>query len=299
MGQVLLTRARAEFCINGMNGRLYALIEALAGNQSTCPDIQVDVGAFRTPTCYNNNCTGDTRQDAFIDSSTRRVSVPCALNSEPHRLPRITAAGILCHGAYAMTTLRRRLEQLCGYGYPSYVDRICTHMTRNEKQTLYRLARRLPRGSAGAEIGSYHGASSCCLAAGLQRRGNQLWCIDTWMNDAVSDGRKDILPIWQQNTAPLAGTIQAVRGYSHDVVAAIPDGLSLLFVDGDHSYEGVARDLHCYLPKLRPNAVLILHDWNHDSVKHAVVNIVHPHETARLVVLPNLYCCRVRYQTER
>jgi predicted O-methyltransferase YrrM len=36
--------------------------------------------------------------------------------------------------------------------------------------------------------------------------------------------------------------------------------LSLLFIDGDHSYEGVKRDYEMYSPLVRPGGLLIFHD---------------------------------------
>lgn len=210
------------------------------------------------------------------------------------RLANLDAEKVRRRVAYLLAASRCWAERLCGYTYPRWVDVITTSMTRNEKQALFRFARQLPHGSVVAEIGSYYGASSCCLGSGI-RSGGKVWCIDTWLNDAVSDARADVFPIYQRHTAPYTEVIQAVRGYSHEVVGQIPDGLSLLFVDGDHSYEGVQRDLLLYLPKLREDGILVMHDWNHDSVRRAVVELVQPHQITRLVVLPNLYSCRVTY----
>jgi predicted O-methyltransferase YrrM len=37
-------------------------------------------------------------------------------------------------------------------------------------------------------------------------------------------------------------------------------GLDLLFIDGDHSYQGVRRDFELYSPLVRPGGVVVLHD---------------------------------------
>lgn len=223
----------------------------------------------------------------FIKESSGRPSLL-------QRLANLNAEKVGRHSVTAWVTFRWGVERRFGSTYPSWVDAISTSMTPNEKQVLFHLARRLPPGGTAAEIGSYHGASSCCLAAGIRSRGGKVWCIDTWMNDAVSDGHADVFPLWQRHTALLADAIQTARGYSHEVAGRIPDELALLFVDGDHSYEGVKRDLLLYLPKLRKDGILVMHDWSHDAVRRAVRELVHPHECARLVLLPNLYCCRVR-----
>ena len=42
-------------------------------------------------------------------------------------------------------------------------------------------------------------------------------------------------------------------------------GLDFLFIDGDHSYEGVRRDFELYAPLVRPGGLIALHDINPDS----------------------------------
>lgn len=50
--------------------------------------------------------------------------------------------------------------------------------------------------------------------------------------------------------------------------------LDFVFIDGDHSYEGVKRDLEAWLPLLKPGRWLGLHDYDnmpkHPGVKEAV-----------------------------
>jgi len=41
--------------------------------------------------------------------------------------------------------------------------------------------------------------------------------------------------------------------------------LDFLFIDGDHSYEGVKRDFELYSPLVRPDGLIALHDINPDS----------------------------------
>ena len=52
---------------------------------------------------------------------------------------------------------------------------IKSYPTQSELMKLYELARSLPHGSAVLEIGSYLGASTCFLAAGLRQIGGKLF----------------------------------------------------------------------------------------------------------------------------
>lgn len=209
------------------------------------------------------------------------------------RLLSINGDKIVRHAGYLYIRLCCRMAKLFARSYPDYIDNVSTHMTVQEKHVLFRLARRLPAGSSLAEIGSYHGASSCCLAAGIASRNSTLFCVDTWRNDAVTDALSDVFPVWQKNTEPFETLIKSVQGYSHEVADRIPNELDLLFIDGDHSYEGVKRDLEMYLPKLRKGGVLVMHDWSHESVHRAVQEYVFPVESSKLVQLCNLYSCRI------
>lgn len=187
-----------------------------------------------------------------------------------------------------------KFDHLRGIQYPPVIDAIPTHMTRYEKHALYKLAKSLPSGSKLTEIGSYHGASSSCLAAGIAGTTSILHCIDTFMNDHVSDERQDTLMIFQQNTASYAMNLCVHRGFSHDVVSEIGDGIDLLFIDGDHSWKGISTDLELYLPLLKHQAILAMHDVAWGGCQRALHEIVLPLETKRLVMLPNLYAGRIR-----
>jgi predicted O-methyltransferase YrrM len=67
--------------------------------------------------------------------------------------------------------------------------------------------------------------------------------------------------------------IDLLRGDSHseamrDRVVTILEGqpVDLLFIDADHSYEGVARDYELYSPLVAPDGVVMFHDVNEHPV---------------------------------
>ncbi|MEL6149249.1 MAG: class I SAM-dependent methyltransferase [Chloroflexota bacterium] len=189
---------------------------------------------------------------------------------------------------------RHYVEQVTGSGYPAAADNIAALLTRYEKQTLFRLAKRLPAGSNIVEIGSFKGGSTYCFGAATQQSGAQIHCIDTFMTENVAGSEgTDTYPIFEQNTAPFADRIHIIRGFSQDVVDQITFAIDLLFIDGDHAYEGVSRDLRLYLPHLRPGGTLIMHDSAYPPVRRAIDEQVLPIEEQRLARLPNLYAGRI------
>lgn len=54
------------------------------------------------------------------------------------------------------------------------------------------------------------------------------------------------------------------KGYSLPVAAEFDDAsLDIIFIDGDHSYEGCKADIEAWLPKLREGGVMAGHDYEH------------------------------------
>jgi predicted O-methyltransferase YrrM len=167
---------------------------------------------------------------------------------------------------------------------------IKSHLTISERVQLYTLAQNK---RIILEIGSYVGASACCFGAAM-KIANQgtVFCIDTWKNDAMSEGNWDTLAQFSSNTAAFSEFIIPVQGFSTNVVGDISakvTHLDLLFIDGDHSYDGAKADWEAYKHLLHPGSIVVFHDWGWAEGVQRVVE-----EDAKPVVesfatLPNLW----------
>jgi predicted O-methyltransferase YrrM len=180
---------------------------------------------------------------------------------------------------------------LCRISYPtlSGLFDIQSHLTDREKVTLYRLAckiseKRTPSCSL-VEIGSYVGASSSYLAAGLAKNGplGKVYCIDTWRNDSMTEGGRDTMAEFLHNTRKFSRHIEPIRGWSTDPqvvdhVKRLAVKIDLLFIDGDHRFEGVLADWKLYSPLLAKNAIVAMHDigWA-EGVQRVVAEEIQPH----------------------
>lgn len=51
-----------------------------------------------------------------------------------------------------------------------------------------------------------------------------------------------------------------IKKLSWDALNDIPEGVDFIFVDGDHSFEGVKKDFEIFSKKLSQNGVLLFHD---------------------------------------
>jgi predicted O-methyltransferase YrrM len=169
-------------------------------------------------------------------------------------------------------------------------------MTKRERLQLYRLSRSARR---VLEIGSYLGASANCFAAAIRASGQdgKVICVDTWTNETMPEGPRDTYAEFCRNTRDYARFIVPVRGLSAavaDRVKAETEFVDLLFIDGDHSYEGVLADWHAYGGMLRSGSVVVFHDWDWAE---GVQRVIHENVTPLIDhsgTLPNMWWGRIR-----
>jgi len=140
-------------------------------------------------------------------------------------------------------------------------SRIPTYTTKDELYMLHDLAIACPNKANVVEIGSYLGASTCYLAAGLIGKKASLYCIDTWKNETMPDGRKDTFKEFHDNLLNVETKIIAIRKNSKKVSAnELPKKIALAFIDGDHSLSAVINDVQLVLVKMEKRSVIAFHD---------------------------------------
>jgi len=165
---------------------------------------------------------------------------------------------------------------------------IPTYTTNDELFKLYQLAKLLPSKSIVVEIGSYIGASSLMISKGL-RNDSKLFCIDTWKNDAMTEGNWDSYLEFKRNTKSEKRKIVPIRNTSLFASQDFNSTIDLLFIDGDHSYEGVKMDWDSWSPKLKSGSIVVFHDtsWA-NGVNRVIKEDVRP-KIFKERYLPNMY----------
>lgn len=69
--------------------------------------------------------------------------------------------------------------------------------------------------------------------------------------------------------------LTALQGVSWQVASTIADNsVDMIFIDADHSYAAVRRDIIAYTPKLKPGGVLCGHDIDYAGVYQAVNELI-------------------------
>ncbi|HTD39435.1 MAG TPA: class I SAM-dependent methyltransferase [Mucilaginibacter sp.] len=186
----------------------------------------------------------------------------------------------------------------------SRLDKVFTHLTKDEKRLLYAIAKKeLPSNCTVVEIGSYLGASTNFIAKGIDDK-SVIYCIDTWGNHAMKyeetdvDGdERDTYEDFKKNTQKQQKKIVMLRGWSTDMFSNLKELTSktdFLFIDGDHSYEGVSKDWHLYSTLLKKNSIVAFHDtgWA-DGVNKVIKEDVLTQPVTLLHSLPNLQVYKI------
>lgn len=155
------------------------------------------------------------------------------------------------------------------------------HLTAAEGERLAQLARDVPLERAIVEIGSYKGKSACYLGVGSRSgHGAPVFAIDLWeLNDEEKYASPDVFQTWQRQIASfgLADLVTPLRIDASLLGRMWNRPIGLLFIDGDHDYESVARDFQLWSPHLAPGAVLAFHDYAHPKVGADVKRLVAEH----------------------
>ncbi len=119
------------------------------------------------------------------------------------------------------------------------------------------------------EIGSYRGKSTCLLASACAGAGGRVYAIDPHINTGADPegwyGRADHDAL-VANLARygVAGRVELIEKLSLDARAAWraagDQPIDLLWIDGDHTYEGVDADIRAWSGLVRPGGMIAAHD---------------------------------------
>ncbi len=164
-----------------------------------------------------------------------------------------------------------------------------------EGNALYKCAKKFSP-KVLLEIGSYKGKSANFFLRGMSHDAI-LHCVDTWQNDAMTEGKYNTYDIFQNNL-PIEKRDQVVmhRGTS-DEMSKVWDGtqLDLLFIDGDHSKEAVESDFNNWSKFVKKGGLILFHDYtNPCGVKEVVEGLIAKGTIQKIDLVKSLYISRLQ-----
>jgi len=116
------------------------------------------------------------------------------------------------------------------------------------------------------EVGSYLGGSTIRMAMYAKELGiAPIYSIDCWecqmVNTSVDDNTYQRY-IQNITEAGVSDDIVVIKGDSaKSAVKFDDDSVSFMFLDADHYYESVAKDLRAWIPKIQKDGFLLMDDF--------------------------------------
>ena len=126
-----------------------------------------------------------------------------------------------------------------------------------EEEALRCYSRLVPLYGTLVEIGAEYGRSAAAMAQATAGMATTIYSVDLFPGDLLDHHRDNL------RRAGLDAQTQQIVGDSKTV--PIPDvitqdGIDLLFIDGDHTYEGALADLVRWTPLVKEAGILLVHD---------------------------------------
>jgi MMP 1-O-methyltransferase len=176
------------------------------------------------------------------------------------------------------------------------------YMSEDEGRKLFDLALEAAAAGPCLEIGSFCGKSSVYIGAACKKRGTTLFTIDhhrgseeqqpgqLYYDPEIYDersGRLDSLPLLRQTLekAGLEDTVIPMITFSRVAAKNWSTPLSMVFIDGGHSYETALTDYQCWGPHLLKDGYLVFHDIYPDPSQGGQA----PYEVYKLAVKSGVY----------
>jgi SAM-dependent methyltransferase len=105
------------------------------------------------------------------------------------------------------------------------------------------------------EIGSLYGRSTLCLA----EVANEVHIVDSFESEDDNIYKEFLKNIEEYEN------ITVHIGKSKDTIPKMKKKFDLIFIDGDHSYLGIRKDISLCWPKLKVGGVLFIHDYHNNT----------------------------------
>jgi len=144
----------------------------------------------------------------------------------------------------------------------SHLTEVDGFLRDDEALLLYDLAKTNKSSGVIVEIGSWKGKSTICLASATN---STVYAIDPHTGSPEHRKKMGKVDTYQDfltniRHAKLSQKVKPLRLTSKQAITKINEPISLLFIDGDHSYKSVLQDFKLYYPKLNLGGIIAFHD---------------------------------------
>lgn len=134
----------------------------------------------------------------------------------------------------------------------------------------------------GAEIGCAKGNTTYRLLKYCPKL--RLYAVDLWgiVPDEIGGGSmyrdwnfRKIKNTFDKVTHPYKRRLTILQGVSWQMAKKVSDNsLDFIFIDADHEYESVKKDIRAWTPKLKKGGMLSGHDYDFPDVERALNELI-------------------------
>lgn len=167
-------------------------------------------------------------------------------------------------------------------------------ISEKEQGFMIDIVKEIPSGSI-VEIGSYCGKSTILLAcASKMHNKSNIISIDSHEIDYFYELTLKEL-FWENITkAGIKDKVNLINKKSEEAVKELKESISLLFIDGDHSFEGVKKDYENFKKQIVKNGYLLFHDYADAEVRRFIDSVDFKKDDFEKVIIidNNLFCLK-------
>jgi predicted O-methyltransferase YrrM len=136
------------------------------------------------------------------------------------------------------------------------LDEPHTQTTINEIETIKEYCKDK---KLAVEIGIYEGVNTINIARHISEDG-LLYAIDPFFKGRLGICYSKLIVKNSLKRKKITHKVMLLEDLSFNVVTSVPDNIDFIFIDGDHSEEGIRKDWEDWSKKLKKNGIIALHD---------------------------------------
>lgn len=139
---------------------------------------------------------------------------------------------------------------------------------RIRRPMIKHISKNLNNNLIGIEIGTYNGENAKNMLLHLPIK--HLYLIDPYLQyQEYKHISMDKIPssfnVAQKNLSKFSNKITFIKKMSNNAINDIPKEIDFCYIDGNHTYEYVKKDIKLYYPKIKKGGIIGGHDiWNAD-----------------------------------
>lgn len=140
----------------------------------------------------------------------------------------------------------------CKFG----IDSPNTQTSTRERETIKKYAQ---GAGTAVEIGVFEGVNTVTIASSISNSG-KLYAIDPFFTGRLGICYYKQIALMNLKRNKLLSKVQVLPMFSQDAVDKVPVQPDFIFIDGDHTVDGITRDWRDWSARLKPGGIIALHD---------------------------------------